>query len=80
MTHQLGIQVYYTIDGVRNASDIVYLEVFPDSGVDEVNAGKQVASVRYYNMAGQEMANPTGLTIQVTSYADGTRSVVKTIK
>ena len=80
LTHQLGIQVYYTIDGVRNASDIVYLEVFPDSGVDEVNAGKQVASVRYYNMAGQEMANPTGLTIQVTSYTDGTRSVVKTIK
>ena len=80
LTHQLGIQVYYTIDGVRNASDIVYLEVFPDSGVDEVNAGKQIASVRYYNMAGQEMANPTGLTIQVTSYTDGTRSVVKTIK
>lgn len=80
LTHQLGIQVYYIIDGVRNASDIVYLEVFPDSGVDEVNAGKQIASVRYYNMAGQEMANPTGLTIQVTPYTDGTRSVVKTIK
>ena len=26
---RIGIQVYYTVDGVRNASDIVYLEVYP---------------------------------------------------
>ena len=26
---RIGIQVYYTVDGVKNASDIVYLEVFP---------------------------------------------------
>ena len=27
--HRVGIQVFYTIDGVKNASDIIYLEVFP---------------------------------------------------
>ncbi len=79
-THQVGIQVFYTIDGVKNASDIVYLEVFPVSGVDELNAGKQIADVRYYNLAGQEMKLPSGLTIQVTTFTDGTRTATKVIK
>lgn len=79
-THQVGIQVYYTIDGERNASDIVYLEVFPDTGVDELNATKQIANVRYYNMAGQEMAQPSGMTIKLTTYTDGTRTAAKIIK
>ena len=30
-TWRIGIQVYYTVDGVKNASDIVYLEVFPQT-------------------------------------------------
>ena len=79
-THQVGIQVYYTIDGVKNASDIVYLEVFPSTSVDELNAGKQIAAVRYFNLAGQEMAQPSGLTIQVTTFTDGTRTATKVIK
>ena len=79
-THQVGIQVFYTIDGVKNASDIVYLEVFPVSSVDELNAGKQIAGVRYYNMAGQEMKQPNGLTIQVTTFTDGTHTATKLIK
>ena len=28
-TWRIGVQVHYTVDGVRNSSDIVYLEVFP---------------------------------------------------
>ena len=28
-TWRIGIQVHYTVDGVRNSSDIIYLEVFP---------------------------------------------------
>jgi hypothetical protein len=79
-SHQVGIQVYYTIDGEKNASDIVYLEVFPTSSVDELNAGKQIADVRYYNMAGQEMAQPSGMTIQVTTFTDGSRTATKVIK
>ncbi len=78
--HQVGIQVFYTINGVKNASNIVYLEVFPDTGVDELNATKQIANVRYYNMAGQEMAQPSGMTIKVTTYTDGTRTAAKIIK
>ena len=78
--HRIGIQAHYTVNGVKNSSDIVYLEVFPHTGVNEMNAGKTVSSVRYYNVAGQEMAQPSGLTIQVTTYTDGTTNAVKVIK
>ncbi|MBR5725382.1 MAG: hypothetical protein IKX56_01460 [Muribaculaceae bacterium] len=78
---RIGIQVNYTIDGVTNKSDIVYLEVYPKpTALDEVNVGKSVASVRYFNIAGQEVAQPNGLTIQVTTYSDGTTSAAKVIK
>jgi hypothetical protein len=80
-TWRIGIQLNYTVDGVTNKSDIVYLEVYPHfTGVNDVAAGKQVAGIRYFNMAGQEMAAPSGLTIQVTTYTDGTTSAVKVIK
>lgn len=83
-TWRIGIKVYYTVGSITNESDIVYLEVFPNpnpgTAVNEVNAGKTVAGVRYYNVAGQEMAEPQGLTIQVTTYTDGTTSTVKVVK
>ena len=80
-TWRIGMQVYYTVNGVRNQSDIVYLEVFPKpTGVNELNAGKTIAGVRYYNMSGQEMSQPTGPTIQVTTYTDGTTSTTKLMK
>ena len=76
----IGIQVFYTVDGVRNASEnIAWLYEVPSS-VNEMNAGKTVASVRYFNVAGQEMAQPSGMTIKVTTYTDGTSSAVKVVK
>ena len=48
--------------------------------VDELNAGKTVAAVRYFNVMGQEMAQPSGMTIQVTTYTDGTTTAVKVMK
>ena len=78
--HQIGIQVFYTVNGERNASDIVYLEVYPDTKVNELNADKTIANVRYFNMAGQEMAQPEGMTIKVTTYTDGTTSASKVVK
>lgn len=79
LTWRIGIQTHYTVDGVRNSSDIVYLEVIP-SAIENVNTGKTVASERYYNMAGQEITNPSGLAIKVTRYSDGTTSTTKVIK
>ena len=78
---RIGIQLNYTVEGVTNKSDIVYLEVYPKpTAVDEVSTGKTVAGVRYFNMAGQEMQEPSGLTIQVTTYSDGTTSATKVVK
>ena len=78
-TENIGIQVYYTVNGVKYASDIVWL--YPtQTSVDELNAGKTVANVRYFNVAGQEMAQPEGIAIKVTTYTDGSQSAVKVVK
>lgn len=80
-TWRIGIQLNYTVDGVTNKSDIVYLEVYDQPiAVNELNESKTVTGVRYYNLAGQQVAQPSGLTIQVTTYSDGTTSAVKVIK
>ncbi len=50
------------------------------TGVDELNAGKTVANVRYFNVMGQEVAQPEGIIIQVTTYTDGTTCAVKVMK
>ena len=52
----------------------------PTTGLSEVVAGKTVANVRYFNVAGQEMAQPAGMTIVVTTYTDGTTSAAKVVK
>lgn len=51
-----------------------------DTRVNEVNAGMTIERVRYFNMAGQEMDEPHGITIIVTTYSDGTTSTVKVMK
>ena len=79
-TWRIGIQVHYTVEGVRNSSDIVYLEVYEPSAVSEMAGGKEVSAVRYFNMAGQELSQPHGLTIQVTTFTDGTTMATKVIK
>lgn len=50
------------------------------TSIDEAAADKQVAGIRYFNMAGQEMTEANGLTIIVTTYTDGTTSAVKVMK
>ena len=50
------------------------------TGINEMAADKQVAGVRYFNLAGQEMTEASGLTIVVTTYTDGTTSTAKVMK
>lgn len=53
----------------------------PDlTGVDELSGDKAITGVRYFNVAGQEMQQPSGLTIVVTTYSDGTTTAVKVVK
>ena len=65
---------------MRNSSDIVYLEVYEPSAISEIAGAKEVSAVRYFNMAGQELSQPHGLTIQVTTFTDGTTMATKVIK
>ena len=58
----------------------VYAAVAGFTDVEEMNASKTVAGVRYFNMAGQEMQEANGMTIVVTTYTDGTTSAVKVMK
>ena len=50
------------------------------TGIDELMSGKSIATVRYFNMAGQEMQQPSGMTIVVTTYTDGTTTAAKVMK
>lgn len=53
---------------------------YDTTAADEINAEKAVSSVRYYNLAGQQMQQPQGVTIMVTTYTDGTSTTAKVIK
>ena len=58
-----------------------YAMVNDNSGVEDINADKQVAAVRYINVAGQQSETPfSGVNIVVTTYTDGTTSTVKVVK
>ena len=50
------------------------------AGIEEMLAGKNISSVRYFNVMGQEMSEANGVTIVVTRYTDGTSSATKVIK
>ena len=51
------------------------------SAVENINAGKAVAGVKYYNVAGQVADKAfDGVNVVVTTYVDGTQSVVKVVK
>lgn len=51
------------------------------SAVNDVNASKEISSVKYYNVAGVESAEPfQGINIVVTTYADGSKTTNKVVK
>ena len=69
---------YHTI--APTTSSLFYHHFFSGFGVPRDQPGKAIATVRYYNMAGQVMRQPSGATIVVTTYTDGTTSTVKVMK
>ncbi len=75
------IEAYAVAEGKAQSEQIAYeFVVAPRTGIDEMAAGKEVAGVRYFNLAGQEMTEANGLTIVVTTYTDGTTSTAKVVK
>ncbi len=58
-----------------------YITIDGTTGVKDVNAAKEVAGVKYFNIAGMESSEPfQGMNIVVTSYTDGTQSTAKVMK
>ena len=77
------------VDGIElitTACQSVRLDAFTmsvnnPSGFNEVVAGKTVAKVEYFNLAGQQIEQPeSGITFVVATYTDGTRSTSKIIR
>jgi hypothetical protein len=73
--YQMGV----AIDPETN-NMYVYAAVAAYTDVEEMNAAKTVAGVRYFNMAGQEMQQAEGMTIVVVTYTNGTTSAIKVMK
>ena len=75
------VEAYAVADGKLASDPIAYeFMVSPTTGLSEMAGSKTAISTRYYNMAGQEMQQASGLTIVVTTYTDGTTSAVKVMK
>ena len=75
------VEAYATADN-KLESDHIFdgFTVSVATSIEELFAGENVASVRFFNVAGQEMQEVNGLTIVVTTYTNGTQSAVKVIK
>lgn len=65
-----------------NENDIIVNVVAsPVTAVDNINAGKTVASISYYDLAGRASNEPVnGVNVKVTRYSDGTTSIVKMVR
>jgi len=78
---QYYIDFWATAPGMEDSSHAgLIFTIDKYTGVNEVVEGKAVAGVRYFNVAGQEMAQPNGLTIMVTTYSDGSTVATKVVK
>ena len=81
------VYVHYSAKATKDGvdSEIIHVTEMVNQkdntgSVNELNSNKQVVSVRYFNMVGQEMRQANGLTIVVNTYNDGTTNAVKMIK
>lgn len=75
------IEAYALANGKLASDHVSYdFTVSPVTSINEVAGGKQIASRRYFNVMGQEVQQPVGVTIIVTTYSDGTTTSVKVVK
>ena len=83
-TMEYSVVVDDIVKGTFTFEDIymdIDLEIENTTAVEELNANKTVSSVAYYNLAGQQSAQPVdGVNIVVTTYTDGSTTTAKVIK
>ena len=68
------------LDGEAVRLGAFAIPVSTPTALNDLSAGKTIANVKYFNLAGQEMTEPTtGVTLVVTTFTDGTRATDKII-
>lgn len=76
----IGVQSIYKYDGEETRSEIVTLNVDDPTSVAGIGADKKVVGVKYYDVAGREVANPaSGVVIKRVAYEDGSVASFKKI-
>ena len=83
-------QTYVLVVDGEETQEIAFDDIYSDinvqirkdfTAIQELDTNKAVANVVYYNLAGQQSAQPVdGVNIVVTTYTDGTRTTAKVIK
>ena len=69
------------LEGVAVRLDAFTIGANNPTALNEMTAGKTIASVKYFNLAGQQMTELTdGVNLVVTTYTDGTRTTSKVIR
>ena len=83
-TKEYSVVVDGRVRGTFAFDDIysdIELEIEKTTAVEELSSTKTVSSVAYYNLAGQQCAQPVnGVNIVVTTYSDGSTTTAKVIK
>ena len=73
--------VLVTDESQELLADDAMARISETSGIDDITATRQIDTIRYINVAGQESDMPfDGVNIVVTTYTDGTSTTVKVIK
>ena len=68
------------LDGEAVRLGAFAIPVSTPTALNEMSADKTIANVKYFNLAGQEMTEPSpGVTLIVTTFTDGTRATDKVI-
>ncbi|MBO4722001.1 MAG: CotH kinase family protein [Muribaculaceae bacterium] len=76
-----GYYVNYFLNLIGNKVAWLDEQWGSDSGINTVEYNKEVETVRYYNLAGVESAEPfKGVSIKVTTYSDGSRKSEKIVR
>ena len=74
---KVGVRSYYTVNGVRNESSIMWYDRNPD-GIENNLIEKEILNVETYDLTGNKVSDTAkGLILKKTTYTDGT---IKTVK
>ncbi len=75
------VEAYAVANGKTQSTTIqVGFSVSEATSIEELFADKNIASVRYFNMAGQEMQEANGICVTVYTFTDGTQTAIKVMK